>query len=119
MQVVSRCRAAGIVITVKDLLRSKSISELSLCAGLAGAPICFMDENFDTWFGLSPVQRMYFDLAPANSDDTIDTHFNQSFFLRLTRTVSETDLRDAIGTVVSQHSMLRACFDQNVDGKWM
>ena len=119
MQVMSRCRAAGIAITVKDLLRSKSISELSLCAGLAENSIYSKEERFDTEFDLSPIQRMYFKLAPESNDDAADTHFNQSFFLRLTRTVSETDLRAALQTVVSRHSMLRARFDQDADGKWM
>ena len=119
MQVMSRCRAAGIAITVKDLLRSRSISEVALCAGLAGESIHSKEESFDFHFDLSPIQRMYFDLAPDSNDDTIDTHFNQSFFLRLTRTVSETDLKVAIETVVSQHSMLRARFDLNPHGKWV
>ena len=119
MQVMSRCRAAGIAITVKDLLRSKSISELSLRAGLAGESIYSKEEAFDTEFDLSPIQRMYFNLAPKSNDDDLDTHFNQSFFLGLTRTVSEIDIKAALEMVVSQHSMLRARFDQNVDGKWV
>lgn len=119
MQVMSRCRAAGIAITVKDLLRSKSISDVSLCAGLAGESVYSKEEVFDTDFELSPIQRMYFNLAPKTEDDTTDTHFNQSFFLRLTRAVSETDLKAALETVVSQHSMLRARFDQDKHGKWV
>ena len=119
MQVMSRCRVAGIALTVKDLLRSKSISELSLHAGLAGASIHSKEERFDTDFDLSPIQRMYFKLAPGSNDDAADTHFNQSFFLRLTRTVSETDFTAALQTVVARHSMLRARFHQDADGKWM
>ena len=119
MQVMSRCRAAGIAVTVKDLLRSKSISELALCAGIAGQSIYSKEESLDTDFDLSPVQRMYFHLAPGNTDATRDAHFNQSFFLRLTRPVSEQDLEAALELLVSQHSMLRARFDQKADGKWM
>ena len=119
MQVMSRCRAAGIALTVKDLLRSTSISELARCAGLAGESIYSKEENFDTEFELSPVQRMYFHLAPETYDATSDTHFNQSFFLRLTRPVSEKDLKVALELLVSQHSMLRVRFAQKADGKWM
>ena len=119
MQVMSRCRAAGIAITVKDLLRSKSINELSACAGLAKKSVYSREEVFETEFELSPVQRMYFDLAPKDSSSVRDMHFNQSFFLRLTKTISDTDLNAALETVVAQHSMLRARFGQKSTGGWV
>ena len=119
MQVMSRCRAAGIAITVKDLLRSKSIDELSACAGLARKSVYSREELFETEFELSPVQRMYFDLAPKDNSSTRDMHFNQSFFLRMTKTISENDLKAALETVVAHHSMLRARFGQNSTGRWM
>lgn len=119
MQVMSRCRALGLAITVKDLLRSKSITEVCLCAGLAEESLYSKDEAFDTAFDLSPVQKMYFDLLPKDESHNTDMHFNQSFFLRLTRRTSEDDLKAALEAVVGQHSMLRARFEQNANGKWV
>ncbi|KAL8826241.1 MAG: hypothetical protein Q9191_003926, partial [Dirinaria sp. TL-2023a] len=119
MQVMSRCRAAGIAITVKDLLRSKSINDLSACAGLAKKSLYSREETFETEFELSPVQRMYFDLAPEDTSSSKDMHFNQSFFLRMTKTISEIDLKAALQTVVAHHSMLRARFSQNSNGRWV
>jgi amino acid adenylation domain-containing protein/non-ribosomal peptide synthase protein (TIGR01720 family) len=118
MQVMSRCRSAGIAISVKDILRSKSITELALCMKSAKETAYSTEETFDVPFELSPVQRMYFDIAPPEIDDSRQTRFNQSFFLKIERQVSADSVASALNAVVAQHSMLRVRFVQQ-DGKWM
>lgn len=136
MQVISRCRAEGLAISVKDILRSKNISDLALCVVLAGESIYTKEETFDTSFDLSPVQQMYFEVADQVPVDADSTHFNQrykylnpyhcplltrhvtySFFLRLTRNVDLQELSNALEAVVGQHSMLRARFRRE-EGRW-
>lgn len=136
MQVISRCRAEGLAISVKDILRSKNISDLASCVVLAGESVYTKEETFDIPFDLSPVQQMYFEVADQVPVDADSTHFNQryeylrsqsssvltdyvknSFFLRLTRNVALQDLSSAIKAVVGQHSMLRARFGRE-DGRW-
>lgn len=79
MQVISRCRAEGLAIGVKDILRSKDISDLALCVGSAGQSIYAKEESFDIPFDLSPVQQMYFEIADQVPADADSTHFNQRY----------------------------------------
>ncbi|KAH7074756.1 hypothetical protein BKA63DRAFT_596436 [Paraphoma chrysanthemicola] len=118
MQVMSRCRTARLALSVKDILRSKSITEMALCIGAAADSAYSTEEVFDVPFDLSPVQRMYFDIAPPEIDDSRQTRFNQSFFLRVERPIAGSDVLKALELVVAQHSMLRVRFLQR-DGKWM
>lgn len=118
MQVMSRCRSAGLAVRVKDILRSKSVSELSLCVKSANETAYSTVEEFDMPFELSPVQRMYFDIAPSEIDDSRQTRFNQSFFLKIQRPVTAPSVAKALEAVVTQHSMLRVRFIQR-DGRWM
>jgi amino acid adenylation domain-containing protein/non-ribosomal peptide synthase protein (TIGR01720 family) len=118
MQVMSRCRSAGLAVSVKDILRSKSVTELSLCVKSAGETAYTTVEKFDVPFELSPVQRMYFDIAPPEIDDSRQTRFNQSFFLKVQRPVAASHVAKALEAVVTQHSMLRVRFVQE-KGKWM
>ncbi|KAL5119052.1 hypothetical protein ACEQ8H_002976 [Pleosporales sp. CAS-2024a] len=118
MQVMSRCRTAGLAVSVKDILRSKSVTELSLCVKSANETAYSTTEAFDVPFELSPVQRMYFDIIPDEIDDSRQTRFNQSFFLDFQRPVTAAEVAKALASVVTQHSMLRVRFSQ-IDGKWM
>lgn len=119
MQVMSRCRSAGLAVSVKDILRSKSITELSYCVKSASETAYSTEEKFDVPFDLSPVQRMYFDIAPTEIDDARQTRFNQSFYLKVERPISESSLAKAVELLVVQHSMLRVRFLQDESGKWM
>jgi amino acid adenylation domain-containing protein/non-ribosomal peptide synthase protein (TIGR01720 family) len=106
MQLVTRCRAEGILIKVSDVLQSPSISQLALAARkLDVAETTHYEEVLDQWFTLSPVQLFYFGLAGNHVN-----HTNQSFFLRLDQPASIADLSSDIESVVRRHSMLRARF---------
>ncbi|KAF2727722.1 amino acid adenylation [Polyplosphaeria fusca] len=118
MQVMARCRRSGFAVCVKDILRSKSITELSFCAKVAAESAYSLEEQFDVPFELSPVQRMYFDIAPPKIGNCSQVHFNQSFFLKVERPVDGPNVAKALELVVTQHSMLRVRFAQQ-NGKWM
>ena len=113
MQVMRQCQKKGIRLNVQDVIRSKSIRHLALCAGEV-QPASQYTETVEQTFDLSPIQKMFFDLP-----DQGQGHFNQSFFLRTTRQVHKYDLRKAIESVVDRHSMLRARFSKTgTNGAW-
>ncbi|KAH8805465.1 peptide synthetase [Xylogone sp. PMI_703] len=118
MQVMSRCRAKGMAITVKDIIRRNGISELALYVASTADSIFNKEESFDTPFELSPVQRMYFEVTPPSEKKNPSAHYNQSFFLRLTRPTGVEELVEAFEVVVAQHSMLRARIIEVEAGKW-
>lgn len=114
MQVISRARAAGITMKVQDVLQSKAITQLALLARDSSHHTSTdYEDEIGTLFDLSPVQKMYFEKSGQRP-----SHFNQSFFLRLTREVNPQDLIRAVRTVVKQHAMLRSRFSPDDFGHW-
>ena len=114
MQVMALSRKERINLSMHEVLRSKSITQLALCAGSA-VQSSHQEEKIDELFDLSPIQQLYFQCASTREQDS---HFNQSFSLRLTRQTHAQDLSCAVETIVNQHSMLRARFTQNQFGIW-
>jgi len=112
MQVMSKCRAQDLGVTVQDIIQSKSISELAQRVTLP-EKLCYEAEELDTPFDLSPMQRLYFECVGDKW-----AHFNQSVLLRLSRNMSSEDLEHAIDAIVQSHSMLRARFSRNEAGVW-
>ncbi|KAJ5794579.1 nonribosomal peptide synthase [Penicillium paradoxum] len=113
MQVVSTCRATeSIVVTVQDVLRCKSISQLAFNTHSAQQSTISKDEELDVAFALTPIQQMHFDLAVDGS-----YHYNQSFMVSVAKEISVADLKKSIEAIVRQHSMLRARFTRSEDGK--
>ena len=114
MQVVSRCRARNISTTVGDVLRLQTIQKLSArCKPVVAAPVIADEEPEGSTWALSPIQQRYFDAHPQGLN-----HFNQSFLLKLTNTVSTAAVGAALQALVTRHPMLRARFHQNGEGTW-
>lgn len=116
MQVMAQCRSAGISVTVKDILRSKTIPELALCARKVTKSVFDHEEKFDYPFQLSPIQRMYASKMRSIHEELPEVHFNQSFFIRLTKSLPRSVIKDGLNAVVSKHSMLRTRFSVDQDG---
>ncbi|KAI1815243.1 hypothetical protein GGS20DRAFT_597269 [Poronia punctata] len=113
MQVSSQCRAAGVTVAVADIFRCKTISQLAIL--LQGPPTSeHASESTGEPFDLLPIQSLYFEVSPLGN-----LHFNESLLLRLTRPISGDALGRAIHDVVRSHSMLRARFSQNRQGRWV
>ncbi|KAI9167870.1 Nonribosomal peptide synthetase gloA [Paramyrothecium foliicola] len=118
MQVVSECRKAGIKVKVSTILQKKTI--------MAIAPYCTMEsaqprqstsievvENHLP-FNLSPIQSLYFEQETQGP-----TRYNQSFFCRIKKRVTTSEVQRAMDTIVKRHGMLRARFQRNKDdGSW-
>jgi hypothetical protein len=114
MQVVSRCRAKNLSISVGDILRSKTIEKLAPCSRPVKRALSFPQQCLDgsSW-PLSPIQKMFFAYHPQGMNQ-----FNQSFMLRLTAPVSVELLREAVDATVQRHPMLRARFRMIENGYW-
>ncbi|KAF7512376.1 hypothetical protein GJ744_001944 [Endocarpon pusillum] len=118
MQLITQCRREGLKFTVKDVMRSQTISALALTIQeFSGASLSKV-ETFDMPFELSPIQQMYFNEITKGSADRAENQFNQSFLLRLNKAVRPEALQEAINKVVQHHSMLRARFRKNVANQW-
>ena len=123
MTIIARCRKIGIILSLQEILQSKSLFQLAGLVESRGQSskaikATFHEEQMDQLFDLSPVQKMYFQLAGPNCDHTRDGRFNQSQLLRIKRkTVSKT-VQDAVEIIVQQHSMFRARFSRNQAGVW-
>lgn len=119
MQIVSACRAEKINIHVQDILQSKTVSQLALRATVSEKTFFTRNEEFDVPFDPSPIQQLYFDqVVPHDTDEPNGHHFNQSFFLHLTRPVDPENVSRAVQNIVLHHSMLRARFHQDQRGHW-
>ena len=122
MEAVSRSRANGVVVTVQEMLRGKTISQLALCTKPAGQPSSFGSEELNVPFDLSPMQKYYANYALRSDPLSRSTNerFNQTFCLRLKQKTSKEVLAHAIKGIVSQHSMLQARFRPSGgdDGSW-
>ncbi|KAI0005257.1 hypothetical protein F4779DRAFT_50368 [Xylariaceae sp. FL0662B] len=120
MQVVSRCRQHGMILTVTDLLKKQTIQEVSMsCQGMSEMPadsksFLAKPEQPGKLYPLSPAQRMFFS-ANLNSLD----YFNQFFLLRIRQPIHNASLQAAAKAVVDRHSMLRARFRQTENNGWM
>ena len=122
MSIIARCRKIGITFSLQEVLQSKSLFQLAKSLEAKGPSKTLvmgsLTEKVDQTFELSPVQRQYFQIAGPSSDHTNECRFNQSELFHLKRNTDAETVRNAIDTIVRQHSMFRARFQKNKDGDW-
>lgn len=114
MAVISRARRQGLVLTLNDILQSRSVKELAQTATAKSPVTPQREEKSGEGFALSPVQKLYME---SSSSFKGDARFNQSITVRISRRVEGEVLRRAVQAVTSQHSMFRARFSA-VNGVW-
>lgn len=120
MQVVSRCRAHGLLLNMADILRLQTIRCLATKCQIRNNPVADIsddgegnsDEEAGAW-PLSPIQKMFFDSNPVDHN-----HYSQSFLLKMRVPASIESLRDASLAVTERHPMLRVRFRHQESGKW-
>src|SRR5699024_1448344 len=92
MQVSSKCRAAGLAITVSQIFQYKSVALLAQCAQrIETISVIDSEEPLETPFALSPVQQMFFDVQESAKND-----FCQSFLVRVSRDMKSADMVRAL-----------------------
>ncbi|KAM0805972.1 nonribosomal peptide synthase Pes1 [Usnea florida] len=123
MTIIARCRKIGITLSLQEVLQSKSLFQLASLVDSRGQSsktikATLHEEKTDQVFDLSPVQKMYFQLAGPSCDHTRDGRFNQSQLLRIKRKTEPQTVQKAVEVIVQQHSMFRARFSKNQAGAW-
>jgi amino acid adenylation domain-containing protein len=120
MQVVSRCRAHHILLTMTDILRLQTIRSLAAqCrVGIDNLDNIWKeseDNNEDGAPGwdLSPIQKIFFDTNPIDHN-----HYSQSFILKMRVPAAVESLRHAFLAVTHRHPMLRARIQRQKSGRW-
>ncbi|EMD66011.1 Non-ribosomal peptide synthetase NPS4 [Bipolaris sorokiniana ND90Pr] len=111
IQVVSKCRAEGISISVNLLLQHKSISKLSKMVQDQDHGYyeedSEEDDDLDLPFPLLPIQQFHFETVPLG-----ENCFNLSHLLEVRVGVSENALREALDVLVQRHPALTTRFIQ-------
>ncbi|KAI5804608.1 hypothetical protein EDC01DRAFT_427178 [Geopyxis carbonaria] len=113
IRLVSRCRRSNIAVTSKQIKKLKTIAALESAVSLitpvadadAATTVAVEDVEDVTPFGLTPIQKQHFALAPGGCDA-----FSQGTLLKVGRKLQDAELRTAVTRVVTHHVMLRARF---------
>ncbi|KNG52858.1 hypothetical protein TW65_09317, partial [Stemphylium lycopersici] len=117
MRVSSLARQHGLALPTRIILERKTISAMSSFAkNLHSSAIDAVHASSDEAnrsFPLTPIQQLYFRLDPAGA-----CRFDQHLLLQLSTRFDFERLRIALGELVKTHSMLRARFDQDTNGRW-
>ncbi|TKX18734.1 AMP-binding enzyme-4 [Elsinoe australis] len=118
MQVVSRCRAQNISVTVPDILRLQNIRRISSECRPGISPNIdhtFVKPDRNSAWALSPVQQIFLDENPSPE---AYNYCNLSFMFKMRRPVSLEMMRAAALAVTQRHEMLRARFRRLPCGGW-
>jgi non-ribosomal peptide synthase protein (TIGR01720 family) len=109
LQVIGRARAAGLSLTLNDLMEHATVADLSdLCARASQVALTDARGSSGT---LTPVQSWFFDLA---LDDR--NHFNQAIRLELAPDVDVGLFRRAVAELLARHPAFRLRFKPDPGG---
>ncbi|WP_414058543.1 amino acid adenylation domain-containing protein [Pseudomonas sp. HR96] len=111
LQVVSRARRAGILLTPKDLFQHQTVEKLARVAG--AVPSLGADQGPVTGgCRLTPIQRWFFEEPIANRD-----HWNQALLLHARAPLQAAWLERALQAIVEQHDALRLSFAEGAEAR--
>lgn len=118
MQVASLARASSIQVQVVDIIREKTLLKLAKTAfrrqeeKKKKKEFAKMVPNVDSAH-LSPIQRLYF-----HHQHDPNVCFDQHFYLKLSRDITQEVLDTALERIVAGHASLRARFKESSSGSW-
>ena len=104
IQVIARCRAAGIHVTPRDLFKSPTIAALGEAAMLA-TPAARSEDVASGVVPMTPIQQWFFEQDLEDAD-----YWNQSFVFEVPPDIDVDLLEEALHQVVLQHDALRLRF---------
>ncbi|EJM23964.1 non-ribosomal peptide synthase/amino acid adenylation enzyme [Pseudomonas sp. GM21] len=110
MQVVSRARQAGIVLSPKDLFQHQTIRSLAQAARSGEQPLIDQGPAMGA-VALAPVQQWFFEQAIPERQ-----HWNQSLLLVPREVLNAETLDRAIEHLLTHHDSLRLRYEQTVEG---
>jgi non-ribosomal peptide synthase protein (TIGR01720 family) len=112
IQVVSRTRQAGLLMTAKDLFTHQNVAALAEVVSTIEVADTGQTADVVGEVPFTPIQRWFFDTHTANPH-----HFNQSTMMELADGVDTDALAAAFDALLAHHDALRMRFTR-VDGHW-
>ncbi|MCE5984661.1 non-ribosomal peptide synthetase [Pseudomonas sp. LF19] len=109
MQVVSRARQVGLVLSPKDIFQFQTVRSLAQVAGRGQAVVARAAASGDVV--LTPIQRWFFDQAIEQRQ-----HWNQSLLLTPREPVDAQHLQQALDHLLGHHDSLRLRFTPQAAG---
>lgn len=113
IQVVSRLRAVGLLVTARQIFESRTPAALALVAAAATSALDVRRESATGEVPLTPI------VWDAMERGDIPSRFCQARLLVAPQSMSESTLRAAVGAVLDTHHMLRSSFSITSSGpRW-
>ena len=110
IQVIARCRQAGLQLSTRDVFQHPTISALAANARPSTVPSVQRRGAGDA--PLTPILRWFFEQPFANRD-----HWNQAFFLEVPADLDRASMDAALQAVVAHHDAFRLRF-RNEETGW-
>lgn len=111
MKLMTSCRSEGKTISLRNILQSRSLADLSLSMR---QDKILNEEMFDEDFELPPTQRILLEMSQKDP-----TKYSRHALLQLPEKVPSNALSAAMQVLVSNHPMLRARFKATENGSWL
>ncbi|PTD02745.1 Nonribosomal peptide synthetase 8 [Fusarium culmorum] len=101
IQAVSRCKASGVTLTVKDILKSPSIRGIAAVA--RNSRVKYLESTFETdvQFTLTPIQQLYAQKINSNG-------FQQHVTLKVADGVTSVGIKASLEKLIDAHPMLHS-----------
>ncbi|SKA48864.1 amino acid adenylation domain-containing protein, partial [Chitinophaga eiseniae] len=109
IQIISRVRAAGYELSMKDIFANQTIAGLARCLKVLRAQP--RQDIVKGEAALTPVQRFFFD-GPAAGD----AHFNQSVMLHFPQGITAGEVQQIFGYLQQHHDALRIVIKETAEG---
>lgn len=116
LQIISRCKKAGVVITAKQLFEFQTIAGLAEAARHHSLQVIAQQDALSGDVDLMPIQQWFFDQV-ANQTIRAPHHWNQSLLFKLKQALTLAQLQRAWRLIIEKHDQLR-CHFRSVDGQW-
>ena len=113
IQIVTHINKLGYYLQARDVFENQTISELYQVIVNGAAKIEGEQGVLTGAVALLPIQNWYFDQV---HDD--DTHFNQSVFLSIAKTIERSSIEQVVKIVVSHHDALRFSYKKE-ENQWI
>ncbi|KAK7417878.1 Nonribosomal peptide synthetase 4 [Neonectria punicea] len=119
IQIMTRCRDQSIRLSMQEIMRGKSITELATLIETedrqAQNDAPEYEEQLNRAFDLSPIQQLFFN---NSSNQDRGDRFNQSQLLSVKSPIDVSKFEHAVQALVQRHSMLRSRFTRSPDEQW-
>ena len=114
LQIISRARKLGIVLSPRQMFERQTIAELAQVAQVASQDVAAVERiELNRDIPLTPIQHWFFHQPMKNR-----SHWNQSLLLNPSEALELTALNHALHALLNHHDALRMRFVQQDDGQW-